>query len=44
MPQICDGGGAEGALGALDEELVPLQLAKHGVDETQVVRPGLAVD
>jgi len=43
MPEVGDGGHAESALAALDEELVPPQLGEDGAEVTKMIRPSLAV-
>jgi len=44
MAQVGDGRDAEGALGALDEELVLAQHGKDGSEMAEVVGPRLAVN
>jgi len=44
VPQICDGGGTELALGRLDEESVLPQDVEDGAHMPQVGRPGIAED
>jgi hypothetical protein len=44
VTEVGDGGSAEGALGALDEEVVLAQLGENGAEVPEVIRPSLAID
>jgi hypothetical protein len=44
MAEVCDRGGAESTLGALDEELLLSKLGGDGTEMAQVVGPCIVVD
>ena len=44
MAEVRDRGGAEGTLGALDEELVLPKLGEDHAEVTKMIRPCVAID